>query len=78
VVAIPSSPTLSQLDLRVYRPFTFRGGKGTGQAFVQVFNVLNRFNGGLVEGRVLARNFGEVITAAGPPRTIELGLKIGF
>lgn len=78
VVAIPSSPTLSQLDLRLYRPFTFRGGKGTGQAFVQVFNVLNRFNGGLVEGRVLARNFGEVITAAGPPRTIELGLKIGF
>jgi len=40
--------------------------------------VLNRFNGGLVEGRALARNFGEVITAAGPPRMIELGLKIAF
>jgi hypothetical protein len=77
-VDVPSSPDLSQLDLRIYRPFTFHGGKGTGQAFVQVFNVLNRFNGGLVEGRALARNFGEVITAAGPPRTIELGVKIGF
>ena len=75
---VPSSPDLSQLDLRLYRPFTFRSGKSTGQAYVQVFNVLNRFNGGLVEGRALARNFGAVITAAGPPRTIELGLKISF
>ena len=75
---VPSSPDLSQLDVRLYRPFVFRSGKANAQAYVQVFNVLNRFNGGLVEGRALARNFGEVITAAGPPRMIELGLKIAF
>ena len=73
-----SSPYLSQLDLRLYRPFSFNKHRGNGQAFLQIFNVLNRFNGGLVEGRVLASNFGAVISNAGPPRTIELGFKMGF
>ena len=73
-----SAPYLSQLDVRLYRSFPFAKGKGTGQAFVQVFNVFNRFNGGLVEGRVLASNFGQAISYAGPPRSFELGLKMGF
>ena len=73
-----SAPYLSQLDLKVYRPFTFRGGKAAGQAFVQVLNVFNRFNGGEVEGRLLARNFGQVVSQAGPPRMVALGLKMGF
>jgi hypothetical protein len=73
-----SAPYLSQLDMRLYRPFTFNGGKGHGAAFIQVFNVFNRFNGGLVEGRVLAKNFGSVISNAGPPRSFELGFKMGF
>jgi hypothetical protein len=73
-----NAPSLSQLDLRLYRPFTLKEGKGYGQAFLQIFNVFNRYNGGLVEGRVLASNFGEVISYAGPPRSIELGFKMGF
>jgi outer membrane receptor protein involved in Fe transport len=74
-----SAPSLVQLDLRLYRPFGFKKGKGGyGQAFLQVFNVFNRFNGGLVEGRALATNFGAVIGNAGPPRSFELGFKLGF
>ena len=72
------SPYLSQLDVRLYRPFHFHEGKAQGQAFIQVFNLFNRYNGGLIEGRALASNFGEVVSNAGPPRTIELGLKMGF
>ena len=73
-----TSPSLSQLDLRIYRPFLVKAGKGHGTAFVQIFNVLNRYNGGLVEGRVLASNFGAVISNVGPPRSFELGFKMGF
>jgi len=73
-----SAPTLSQLDIRFYKPFTASHGKAQGQAFVQIFNVFNRYNGGLVEGRSLATNFGAVISNAGPPRSIELGFKMGF
>ena len=72
-----TSPSLMQLDLRLYRPFKVKG-KGYGQAFLQVFNAFNRNNGGLVEGRALATNFGAVIGNAGPPRTFELGFKMGF
>jgi hypothetical protein len=43
-----------------------------------VFNLLNRENYGLIEGRVTSRNFGQPITLAGPPRTIEIGLKFGY
>ena len=71
-------PYFSQIDLRVYRQFGFKNGKGGGQVFLQVFNLLNRENAGLIEGRVLSRNFGETITLAGPPRTVELGFKVGF
>jgi len=72
------APSLSQLDLRIYRPFTVKHGKAQGTAFVQIFNVFNRFNGGLVEGRALATNFGAVISNAGPPRSFEVGFKMGF
>jgi hypothetical protein len=73
-----SAPYLSQLDLRLYHVFSFSRGKAKGQAYLQVFNVFNRYNGGRVEGRVLAQNFGEPISYAGPPRTFELGFKVGF
>jgi hypothetical protein len=73
-----SSPHFSQLDLRLYRPFSIKHNKGSGAAFLQIFNVLNRYNGGLVEGRALASNFGAVISNAGPPRSFELGFKMGF
>jgi outer membrane receptor protein involved in Fe transport len=77
-VATLNSPSLSQLDVRLYRPFVLKHGKGYGQAFLQIFNVFNRYNGGLVEGRVLASNFGAVISNAGPARSLELGFKMGF
>jgi len=73
-----TAPSLVQLDLRLYRPFKLKQGKGYGQGFLQIFNVFNRYNGGLVEGRVLASNFGAVIGNAGPPRSFELGFKMGF
>lgn len=73
-----SAPSLSQLDLRIYKPFPIKSGKGHGTAFVQIFNVFNRYNGGLVEGRALAGNFGAVISYAGPPRAFEMGFKMGF
>ena len=75
-IASLSEPTFAQLDLRFYRPFSW--GKGHGEFFFQVFNVFDRENGGLIEGRAIARSFGEVITLAGPPRTIEAGLKLGL
>jgi hypothetical protein len=73
-----SAPYLSQLDLRLYKTFAFSQGKGNGQVFLQIFNVLDRFNGGLVEGRTLATNFGQAISYGGPPRMLELGFKLGF
>ena len=45
---------------------------------MQVFNVLDRENPGLVEGRAISQSFGETITLAGPPRTVEAGLKIAY
>jgi hypothetical protein len=70
-------PDFAQVDLRVYRPFVFDGGKGQGEFFFQVLNLLDRENGALIEGRVVSQNFGRVITLAGPPRIIELGIRIG-
>ena len=32
----------------------------------------------LIEGRVASRNFGEPISLAGPPRTIELGFRYSY
>ena len=75
-IAFLSEPTFAQLDLRLYRPFAW--GKGQGEFFFQIFNVFDRVNGGLIEGRAISRSFGDVITLAGPPRTIEAGLQLGL
>ena len=45
---------------------------------IEIFNLLDRENPGLVEGRAISQNFGETITLAGPPRTIEAGLKVAY
>ena len=67
------------VDFRLFRPFHYGGrGRGRGEVFIQVFNVLNRANWGLVEGRAVSPGFGQPIAYAGPPRTIELGLKMGY
>ena len=67
-----------QVDLRLWKPFHFREGHGGGEAFLQVFNLMDRFNGGPVEGRVTSRDFGEPIGQVGPPRTLEFGFKLDF
>lgn len=71
-------PDLLQLDLRVAWPFAMRDGRSPGEAYVQVFNVFDRWNGGPVEGRATSRNFGEPVGYAGPPRTVEIGMRVGF
>ena len=71
-------PTFVQVDLRVYKRFPFAAQRGTGEVFFQVFNLFNRENFALIEGRATARNFGEGIALAGPPRSVELGLSFGF
>lgn len=71
-------PHYSQLDLRVSWPFPFASGRGKGNAYLQVYNVFNKYNPGMIEGRLLAQNFGRAVTQAGPPRTVEAGLKLGF
>jgi hypothetical protein len=71
-------PGFFQVDFRIYRPFLFGNGRGKGEFFLQVFNLLDRENYGLIEGRATSRNFGRPITLAGPPRTIEIGLKVGY
>ncbi len=71
-------PSFFQVDLRVTKPLALRGGKANGQFFVQIFNLLDTDNEGLVEGRAISADFGRTISLAGPPRTLELGLRIGY
>ncbi len=71
-------PALEQVDLRVYRPFGFAAGKGKGQWFLQVFNLFDRVNGGPIDGRASSINFGRAVGLVGPPRTLEVGLVLGF
>jgi hypothetical protein len=72
-----TEPTFAQIDLLLYRPFEL-SEQGQGEIFFQVFNLLNRENVGLIEGRVSSANFGRAITLAGPPRTVELGVRFAF
>ncbi len=69
-------PDFYQVDARVYKRFGLRERRGIGEVYLQIFNLLGRDNLGLIEGRATSRNFGEPIDLAGPPRTIELGLKL--
>ncbi len=73
-----SEPSFFQVDLRVFKPFLFGHGNGNGEAFLQVFNLLDRLNSGPIEGRANARDFGRPLGQIRPPRTVEIGLRIGF
>ena len=44
----------------------------------EVFNLLDRYNAGPIEGRITSSSFGRPVGYIGPPRTIELGLRFGF
>ncbi len=78
VTSISDPPWLAQVDLRLTRQFAWGDRDGAGEVYVQVFNLLGRFNGGPIEGRVISPDFGQPIGQAGPPRTLEAGLKVGF
>jgi hypothetical protein len=71
-------PSFSQVDLKISRPFSAWGGRSTGEFFLQVFNLFDRFNGGPIDGATISSDFGESIGQIGPPRTIELGFRVGF
>ena len=70
-------PTFFQVDVRVAKPFGIVKGNG-GEAYLQVLNLLNRYNGGPIEGRATSQNFGEPIGQVGPARLLEFGVKIDF
>ncbi|HEV8701552.1 MAG TPA: carboxypeptidase regulatory-like domain-containing protein [Candidatus Polarisedimenticolia bacterium] len=78
VQSIPSPPHFAQVDFRLSRPFAWGERHAGGEFFFQVFNALDRWNGGPIDGRVTSFGFGRPIGQLGPPRTIEAGLKIGF
>ena len=71
-----SEPTFAQLDLRVAKPF--RLGRGRGEAYLQVFNLLDRENGAPVDGVSTSRTFGDTVGIAGPPLTVEGGFRMTF
>ena len=77
-VARLSAPSFAQFDVNVYRQFVFREGDVEANLYLQVFNVFDRVNLGLVDGRLTSQNFGRGITLAGPPRTVLSGFKISF
>jgi hypothetical protein len=68
----------AQVDLRFWKPFQMGSGDNSGEVFIQIFNAFDRFNAGLIEGRVISPNFGVAIGQAGPPRTFELGFRMAF
>jgi len=72
-----NEPSLAQLDLRVWKGFPLGSG-GTGQFFVQVFNLFNRLNPAMIEGRATAVNFGQPTAQATLPRTVESGVRFAF
>jgi hypothetical protein len=72
-----SAEPFAQVDLRLSQPFGLGGGTG-GEWYLQVFNLFDRFNPALIDGRVTSVNFGQALGLAGPPRTLELGLRVGF
>jgi len=77
VVTSLNEPSLVQLDLRVWKTFPLGSGN-EGQFFVQVFNLFNRVNPAMMEGRVTAVNFGQPTAQATLPRTVESGVRFAF
>lgn len=71
-------PTFVQLDVRVAKPFSLGGNGRQGQAFLQAFNVFDRWNGGPIDGVATSRTFGQPIGQTGPPLTVEIGFAAAF
>jgi hypothetical protein len=77
ITSLPDEPDFFQIDLRLYKQFGIKD-KGFSELFLQIFNLTDRENVGLIEGRAISPNFGEPITLAGPPRTVEVGLRVRY
>jgi hypothetical protein len=75
--SMPDEPWFFQVDLGLYKQFVLGGG-GNYDIYLQAFNVLDRENVGLIDGRAISQTFGEPLTLAGPPRTLELGLRVRY
>jgi outer membrane receptor protein involved in Fe transport len=73
-----SEPRFEQIDLRLYKQFPLSAERGNGEVYFQVFNLLDKVNPGLIYGRANSPLFGTAITLAGPPRTVELGLRLTY
>jgi hypothetical protein len=73
-----SEPSLTQLDLKIAKLFATSRGQSAVEVYLQVFNVLDTYNGADVIGRITSQNFGRAGRLAGPPRTVELGLRYAF
>jgi hypothetical protein len=71
-------PNFVQLDVRLAKPFPLGGSNHRGEAFLQVFNVFDRFNGGPIDGTATSTSFGQPIGQIGPPLTVELGVALSF
>jgi hypothetical protein len=78
ISSVPDEPIFFQFDLRLYRSFQFSNQRMKGDIYLQVFNLFDRENVALIEGRAISPSFGEPIALAGPPRTLELGLRIAY
>ena len=68
-------PWLIQVDARLYRQFRL-GDDTRGELFLQVFNLFDRNNIGRIDGRIISKDFGSPVSLAGPPRTVEFGLRV--
>ena len=71
-----NEPALVQVDLKVARPFPL--GRGTGEVYLQVYNLFDRVNGAPIDGVATSRNFGEPIGLIGPPQSVEGGFRMSF
>jgi hypothetical protein len=70
-------PYFLQVDLRVHWPWGDKG-RWNGDFYLQMYNLFDRENTGLVQGRVISKDFGKTIALASPPRTLEIGVRAGF
>jgi outer membrane receptor protein involved in Fe transport len=73
-----NAPSFAQVDFRIAKRWGMETGGGGLELFMQVFNLFDRVNGGILDGRATSVNFGKVITQVGPPRTLELGARVAF
>lgn len=69
-------PVFFQVDLRLSK--RFRSKETLIEAYLQVFNLFDRVNAGPIDGRIGSRYFGQPLALLGPPRTVEMGVRVDF